>query len=343
MACLLQRGHRFLTSYPDLAAPPCLAAAEAVMIPDELTIGLNWKGQKREWSFDSVFGPNTHQDKVSGQESGLLRGLGAWAGARRLLFKARTTSACNCPAAHPTHPPIAKLQVFEDTKHLIQSAVDGYNVCIFACEAGRGPCCCCWVAAEASWLAATCRRAADNAICHSPAEIGVSGASSCIGAVLLPTRADGQTGSGKTFTIYGNDQMPGLTPRGVSELYHVMDRDSGACGWWAGLSADPHLGLSVMWLQAVACLRSGAKAHGVFDLGCVRQQHETPQHAHFLNTPLHPPCPAGKCSFRISCYMLELYCDDLADLLAEHKKGDKLVRTLGWGCWIHGQAMSRLA
>ena len=64
--------------------------AEAVMIPDELTIALNWKGQKREWSFDAVFGATTHQDRV-----------------------------------------------FEDTKHLIQSAVDGYNVCIFACE-GRG-------------------------------------------------------------------------------------------------------------------------------------------------------------------------------------------------------------
>ena len=24
------------------------------------------------------------------------------------------------------------IQVFEDTKHLVQSAVDGYNVCIFA-------------------------------------------------------------------------------------------------------------------------------------------------------------------------------------------------------------------
>ena len=24
------------------------------------------------------------------------------------------------------------LQVFEDTKHLVRSAVDGYNVCIFA-------------------------------------------------------------------------------------------------------------------------------------------------------------------------------------------------------------------
>ena len=50
------------------------------------------------------------------------------------------------------------MQVFEDTKHLVQSAVDGYNVCIFAY---------------------------------------------------------GQTGSGKTFTIYGTEDMPGLTPRGI--------------------------------------------------------------------------------------------------------------------------------
>lgn len=127
---------------------------EALQIPDELTLALQWKGQKKEWSFDSVFSATTPQDKV-----------------------------------------------FEDTKHLIQSAVDGYNVCIFAY---------------------------------------------------------GQTGSGKTFTIYGSESLPGLTPRGVTELYKVMDRDS------------------------------------------------------------------GKCSFRISCYMLELYCDDLADLLQEHKKGDRL-------------------
>lgn len=60
--------------------------------------------------------------------------------------------------------------VFEDTKHLVQSAVDGYNVCIFAY---------------------------------------------------------GQTGSGKTFTIYGTDSNPGLTPRGVSELFSIVARDSG--------------------------------------------------------------------------------------------------------------------
>lgn len=129
---------------------------EAVSIPDELTISLNWKDKKREFSYDAVFQPGTSQEKV-----------------------------------------------FEDTKHLIQSAVDGYNVCIFAY---------------------------------------------------------GQTGSGKTFTIYGNEQLPGLTPRGVSELFDILDRDS------------------------------------------------------------------SKISAKVSVYMLELYCDDLQDLLAENKKGERLMK-----------------
>lgn len=60
--------------------------------------------------------------------------------------------------------------MFQDTRHLVQSAVDGYNVCIFAY---------------------------------------------------------GQTGSGKTFTIYGNREEPGLTPRGVLELFKILERDSG--------------------------------------------------------------------------------------------------------------------
>jgi len=75
------------------------------------------------YNFDSVFGPDTTQDKV-----------------------------------------------FDETKRLVQSAVDGHNVCIFAY---------------------------------------------------------GQTGSGKTFTIQGNEENPGLTPRSISELYqivHSMDK-----------------------------------------------------------------------------------------------------------------------
>jgi hypothetical protein len=57
-------------------------------------------------------------------------------------------------------------KVFAETKYLVQSACDGYNVCIFAY---------------------------------------------------------GQTGSGKTFTIYGTDSDPGLTPRGISELFRVVE------------------------------------------------------------------------------------------------------------------------
>jgi hypothetical protein len=39
--------------------------------------------------------------------------------------------------------------------------------------------------------------------------------------------AYGQTGSGKTFTIYGSAEQPGLTPRGVSELFKQIDADAG--------------------------------------------------------------------------------------------------------------------
>lgn len=39
--------------------------------------------------------------------------------------------------------------------------------------------------------------------------------------------AYGQTGSGKTFTIYGNEKDPGLTPRGVRELFDIIGRDRG--------------------------------------------------------------------------------------------------------------------
>lgn len=92
------------------------------------------------------------------------------------------------------------MQVYADTSHLVQSAVDGYNVCIFAY---------------------------------------------------------GQTGSGKTFTIYGTEEDPGVTPRAIHELFNIVARDS------------------------------------------------------------------GKYSFSISCYMLELYQDDLADLLLAQTKDQR--------------------
>ena len=35
------------------------------------------------------------------------------------------------------------------------------------------------------------------------------------------------TGSGKTFTINGSPNNPGLVPRGIAELFQIVDRDSG--------------------------------------------------------------------------------------------------------------------
>jgi hypothetical protein len=69
-------------------------------------------------------------------------------------------------------PSISQEQVFEDTKRLIQSAIDGYNVCIFAY---------------------------------------------------------GQTGSGKTYTMHGNAENPGITPRAVDELFNLISNLQNHC------------------------------------------------------------------------------------------------------------------
>jgi len=60
-------------------------------------------------------------------------------------------------------------EVFADCRELVQSAVDGYNVTIFAY---------------------------------------------------------GQTGAGKTFTMYGNEEHPGLAPRSIHALFDVIQRES---------------------------------------------------------------------------------------------------------------------
>ena len=60
-------------------------------------------------------------------------------------------------------------EVFEDSRMLIQSAIDGFNVCIFAY---------------------------------------------------------GQTSSGKTYTVQGTDEMPGIVPRGLQELFAIRQKVS---------------------------------------------------------------------------------------------------------------------
>lgn len=194
-------------------------------MPDELTVAHMWRDEKkpREYAFDGVFGPDASQEQVRG-------GWGVWVGwgwpwlaqgwggscgqpsgpnpsqrqarsrlhlgvcARNWRVRAVLASANQAclhqtatapfeqprlpvsprPPPGPTPPrpsPTSRSpQVFEDTRHLVQSAVDGFNVCIWAY---------------------------------------------------------GQTGSGKTHTIYGSKPAPGLTPRGVGELFRILERASG--------------------------------------------------------------------------------------------------------------------
>ena len=190
----------------------------ALNIPDELTLDHIWKEKKREYQFDAVFEPVASQEKVRACTPADRSSVQATKSEHIPAVVLRSTGSVECMRTSSQCASIQTLdtaascllyqcygasiwfltrvpspaQVFEDTRHLVQSAVDGYNVCIFAY---------------------------------------------------------GQTGSGKTHTIYGMADMPGLTPRGIHELFNILDRDS------------------------------------------------------------------GKYTFSVSCYMLELYQDDLADLL----------------------------
>ena len=67
------------------------------------------------------------------------------------------------------HPSATQEDVFHDSRDLVQSSIDGYNVCLFAY---------------------------------------------------------GQTGSGKTYTIFGTPENPGLTPRGIKELFRLLHHNA---------------------------------------------------------------------------------------------------------------------
>jgi hypothetical protein len=75
--------------------------------------------------------------------------------------------------------------------------------------------------------------------------------------------AYGQTGSGKTFTIYGNASKPGLTPRGVSELFNQIEADAG--------KANYTVRLQMLELYQVGCLVGGGKQPvlAICDLYCL--------------------------------------------------------------------------
>jgi Microtubule binding len=158
-------------------------------VPDELTVTHLWKGAPREYSFDNVFSPEASQEQVMQR----LQGTKCFGNASREgHMQGCTYDRQVVPSA------CCGLQVFEDTKHLVRSAVDGYNVCIFAYgQTGSG--------AHPAMQAKLPRLVAEPKPLHSS-------------IVKLPLKC-AIVRAGKTHTMAGNPKAPGLAPRGIEELF----------------------------------------------------------------------------------------------------------------------------
>ena len=161
--------------------------------------------------------------------------------------------------------------MFEDTKHLVRSAVDGYNVCIFAygqTGSGEPPA----MQVNLPVLAVAIHSLWQQCLQHGQATL------KCAGVC-----------AGKTHTMAGNPKAPGLAPRGVEELFR---------GAYSSATDVSHL-------------RSLVSTRVLFIHTCTCGAHVTM--VHHCNAVLN--ADARKASFSVSAYMLELYQDDLCDLL----------------------------
>jgi hypothetical protein len=194
----------------------------ALVLPDQFTMEHAWKDEKknRAYAFDKTFGAASTQDEVR---------VGPFPNPASLLSHTRLTLS------------FIYRKVFQDTKYLVQSAFDGYNVCIFAY---------------------------------------------------------GQTGSGKTHTVYGDAENPGLTPRAMAEVTRII-------------AAGEKAGKFSVKTKVSDCAFPKSLRTTVLPLTLVIVRTEAGD-----CLSIHRPTQdVNHFSFTSKAYMLELYQEQIGDLL----------------------------
>ena len=92
-----------------------------------------------------------------------------------------------------------------------------------------------------------------------------AGRQSCLDGYNVCIFAYGQTGSGKTFTMTGSADMPGLTPRAITELYDGMAKnkacDSKVSAYFVELYNDQVCG----HLRLITCVVAEEITDATFD------------------------------------------------------------------------------